>query len=89
MNPDVALFTGDFSKALDLEYRDQAKEACYFLAFEIKCTAQPLTTTNPHKGYLTPNSKPFFSSTDKKLDRIIESVTLCKIIGINQPKITS
>lgn len=33
---------------------------------------QPLITTNPNKYHLVPESKPFFSSTHKKLDHMIE-----------------
>ena len=33
---------------------------------------QPLTTTDPNKGHLTPEAKPFFSSNDKRLDHAVE-----------------
>lgn len=33
---------------------------------------QPLITKDPSKGYLTPEAKPFYSSTDKILCFMVE-----------------
>ena len=73
VKPALALFSTELTKALELECGEKAKGTYEFLAFINKHVTQPLTTTDPNKGRLTPEAKPFFSSNDKRLDHMVET----------------
>ena len=59
VKPALALFSTELTKALELEHGEKAKGTCKFLAFMNKHIMQPLTTTDPNKGHLIPEAKPF------------------------------
>ena len=68
----MGLFSTELTKALRMEHGEQAKGTCMFLETINKYIIQPLTITDPNKGFLVPEAKPFFSSSDKRLDCIRE-----------------
>ena len=72
VQPALGLFSTKLTKALRMEHGEQAKGTCLFLETFNKYVMQPLTTTDPNKGFLVPEAKPFFSSRDKRLDCIRE-----------------
>lgn len=55
-----------------MEYREEGKGICMFLETFNKHIMQPLTIADPNKGFLVPKAKPFFSSSEKRLDCIAE-----------------
>ena len=72
VKPALALFSTELTKALECEFGEKAKGTYSFLNFINKHVIQLLITTDPNKYHLVPESKPFFSSTDERLDHMIE-----------------
>ena len=72
VQPALSLFSTELTKALRMEYGEQAKGTYRFLETFNKYIIQPLTVTDPNKGFLVPEAKPFFSSSNKRLDCIRE-----------------
>ena len=68
----MGLFSIELSKALQMEYGEQAKGTCMFLEAINKYIIQPLIIADSNKDFLVPEAKPFFSSSDKRLDCIRE-----------------
>ena len=68
----LSLFSTELTKALRIEYREQVKETHMFLETRNKYITQPLTITDSNKGFLVPEAKPFFSSSNKRLHCIRE-----------------
>ena len=72
VQPALGSFSTELIKALRMEHGEQAKGTCIFLETFNKYIMQPLTIADPNKVFLVPEAKPFFSSSDKRLDCIKE-----------------
>ena len=68
----MALFSAELTQALRMEHGEQAKGTHFFLESFNKHVAQPLTITDPKKGYLIPEAKPFCSFSDEMLQHMKE-----------------